>query len=325
MIIQESILNWLLESNPWTEYNTRIELLNQDMNSELVIKSYNNILKHPLVKKLVNELKDWPGVALKRHNDAKQLLHKLAFLTDIGLRNDNPIIADVIQRIFRQQEELGPFRILVNVPKHFGGSGEDELSWMLCDSPTIIYSLIKFGFEKDERVKKAISYLNGLIRKNGWPCAASEKFGKFKGPGRRDDPCPYANLLMIKVLSNTEKWKNSDELKNGVETLLSLWDQRKERKPYLFAMGTDFSKLKTPMIWYDLLHVTDVLTEIDWIRKDKRLIEILDILHSKADSNGFFTAESVWRAWKDWDFGQKNEPSSWITFQAYKILKKMEK
>ncbi|GAG38442.1 unnamed protein product, partial [marine sediment metagenome] len=30
---------------------------------------------------------------------------------------------------------------------------------------------------------------------------------------------------------------------------------------------------------------------------------MVKIIKKKMDMNGFFIAESVWRAWKDWDFG----------------------
>lgn len=48
------------------------------------------------------------------------------------------------------------------------------------------------------------------------------------------------------------------------------------------------------------------------------------IITTKMDINGFYTVESVWQAWKDWDFGQKKEPSMWITFLVYRILKRIE-
>ena len=76
------------------------------------------------------------------------------------------------------------------------------------------------------------------------------------------------------------------------------------------------------MVWYDILHVTDVLVQFAWLRKDRRLQEMAAILQSKADSEGRFTAESVWRDWKGWSFGQKREPSRWITLIAQRVLKR---
>jgi hypothetical protein len=93
-----------------------------------------------------------------------------------------------------------------------------------------------------------------------------------------------------------------------------------ERHPYMFYMGTDFRKLKAPFIWYDILHVLDVLSRFSSFRGDKRLLDMVKILAEKAEGEGKFTVESVWTAWKDWEFGQKKEPSRWLTLLAHRIL-----
>jgi hypothetical protein len=89
-------------------------------------------------------------------------------------------------------------------------------------------------------------------------------------------------------------------------------------------MGTRFKKLKAPLIWYDILHVVDVLSDLPWLNKDERLHEMVELIELKADEEGKYYAESVWRAWSEWSFGQKKEPSSWITFLVYRILKRIK-
>ncbi len=89
-------------------------------------------------------------------------------------------------------------------------------------------------------------------------------------------------------------------------------------------MGTDFRKLKAPFIWYDLLHVLEVLSQFPWLKADPRLGEMVELLKSKADGEGRFSLESVWTAWKDWEFGQKKSPSRWLTFLAWRIIQRME-
>jgi len=88
-------------------------------------------------------------------------------------------------------------------------------------------------------------------------------------------------------------------------------------------MGTDFRKIKAPFIWYDILHVLDVLSQFEWTRNDSRLIDMAEIMKSKANGEGKYTPESVWRAWKDWDFGQKKLPSRWLTFLVLNIFKRL--
>jgi hypothetical protein len=54
-------------------------------------------------------------------------------------------------------------------------------------------------------------------------------------------------------------------------------------------------------------------------RQDQRFVEMAKLLFLKADSDGKFQPESIWRAWSDWEFGQKKETSIWMTFNVYQI------
>ncbi len=92
----------------------------------------------------------------------------------------------------------------------------------------------------------------------------------------------------------------------------------------MFFMGTDFRKVKAPLVWYDLLHVLDVLSRFPWLADDARLLDMLAVLASKADDGGRLTPESVWMAWKDWEFGQKKVPSRWVTLLAWRIVRRLE-
>ncbi|MHA1417238.1 MAG: hypothetical protein ACTSRR_13425 [Candidatus Heimdallarchaeaceae archaeon] len=319
--MDEVIIEWLLNSNPWTTYNTRLHLIGNSSDFD-ISETKEQMLKHPRVIKIVQEVCNWPGPILKRHNDSSHLLHKLVFLADIGLDKSDEVISKCIaKKIFSYQSDTGPFQIKVNISPNYGGTGADQLVWMSCDYPLIIYSLAKFGYNDAPQVLKASSYLVSLVENNGWRCKVDPSLGKFRGPGRKTDPCPYATLISIKALSLISKYKNSSSVRLGVETLLSLWEQRKERRPYLFAMGSGFLKLKAPLIWYDILHLLSVLVKFDWVKKDERFIELFDIIKQKASPFGKYYAESVWREWKDWDFGQKKKPSSWITYLVYLIEK----
>ena len=210
----------------------------------------------------------------------------------------------------------------MNIPVHFGGSGQDEWAWALCDAPLVVYALVKFGLGRSRPSRQAAGHLAGLVRANGWPCAVSPELGKFRGPGRKDDPCPFANLAMLKVLAQIPEWRDSEAARLGAESLLAMWVERRERHPYMFFMGTDFSKLKAPLVWFDLLHVLDVLSRFPWLRGDGRLQDMAGVLQSRADSEGRFTPESIWTAWKDWEFGQKRLPSRWLTALAWGIIRR---
>lgn len=317
------LVDWLLEGEPWVSYRARVDLLHQPEDDPQVVAVRQAMVEHPHIQALLAELSEWPGPPLKRHNDASHLLHKLAFVADVGLHVGDPGIDGVVKRVLAHHSAQGPFQVVVNIPTHFGGSGEDEANWSLCDAPLLLYALVKFDLGDDARVQAAVEYLAGLIHENGWPCAGAPEMGKFHGPGRASDPCPYANLLMLKLLAELPEWRDSAAARAGAEAALTLWSQRKERRPYLFGMGTDFAKLKAPLIWYDILHVLDVLTRFPWLRDDPRLQEMAALVVAKADADNRFTPESIWMAWKGWDFGQKRAPSRWLTLLVVRILERL--
>jgi hypothetical protein len=316
-------IEWLLDGPPWVRYRTRRDLLEQSESDPAIVADRQAMLAHPQIQALLVELAGWPGPALHRHNDAGHLLHKLVFISDLGLIARDKGADAIIRNVLQRQSKEGAFEVMANISPRFGGSGQDQLAWMLCDAPSVLYSLVKLGLGDNPAVRAAAGHLAGLSTDNGWSCVASPESGNFRGPGRKTDPCPYATLISLKALAQFPAWRESQTCQNGVRALLTLWEQRRERRPFLFAMGTDFVKLKAPLIWYDILHVLEVLTQFPFLQKDQRFLEMVDIMRGRADSEGRFTAASVWKAWSDWEFGQKKTPSFWITLQAQRMLKRI--
>ena len=317
-------IDWLLEGEPWIAYRTRRDLLAQSENDPQVEAAREAMLADAQVRSLVAELSGWPGMVLASHKSAKQPFHKLAFLADLGLTAGDAGMDAIIARVLEHQSAEGPFQLPMNVPTHFGGTGQDTWAWALCDAPLIVYALARFGLSQEPAVQAAVEHLAGLVRDNGWPCAASKELGTFRGPGRKQDPCPFANLAMLKALSEIDALRDSPACHTGAETLLGLWSESRTQHPYIFYMGTDFRKLKVPFVWYDLAHVLDVLSRFSWLGQDARLLDMLGLLKSKADARGRYALESVWTAWKGWEFGQKREPSRWLTLLAWRIIGRIE-
>jgi len=282
------------------------------------------MLADPQVRGLVDGLADWPGAVVASHKSAGQPFHRLTFLADLGVRADDPGASAIVDAVRAHQSEEGPYQLPTNVPQRYGGSGVDTWAWALCDAPLLVYGLATMGLRDDPGVRRAIAHLVGLVRENGWPCVVSKELGSFRGPGAKADPCPFATLAMLKALSAFDDLRDSDASRTRAETLLGLWSASRERHPYLFYMGTDFRKLKAPFVWYDLLHVLDVLSRFSCLATDARLGDMIDTLKEKADDRGCFIAESVWTPWKTWEFGQKKEPSRWITLLAWRILGRVE-
>lgn len=318
----ENQIDWLLSSEePWTRYRTLVDLLGLPESDRDVKSAHQAMLDHPQILGLVEKAATWPGYPLKRHNDAKHPLYAISTLADFGLRMGDLGIGEIVSKVLDHKSPDGMLETQVLIPKAFGGSDKADWTWMLCDAPTLLYSMLAFGVDQTD-LEDAVRNLSGLATENGWRCTASPDLGKFKGPGRREDPCPIANVYVLKALSVADG--NPEEPSRiGTEMLLHHWQIRQEKKYFLFGMGTDFSKLKYPFVWYDILHVLDVLSRFPWVHSDPRCLEMVSVITNQADEEGLFTASSMYLAWKGWSFADKKNPSPWLTFLVLRILKRM--
>lgn len=309
---------------PWTSYAALTYIFGMHESDKEVITAKVRLLSHPLVLGLVDELSVWPGEVLASHKSAKQSFHKLSFLADIGIKADDLGMPAVIKRMKEHVSEEGFIQLPTCIPEHYGGTGKQEWAWAACDAPIILYAMAKMGLKDDPQVRKGVSSLLKLSRAGGWGCNVSKELGSFRGPGRKSDPCPYVNLIMLKLLSLYDDMNTGAEARTAVDCLLGLWENSLVSHPYIFYMGNDFRKLKAPFIWYDILHVVEALSYYKSAVTDARFKDMLSFVNSKSGPNGLFTPESVWIAWKGWDFGQTKSPSSWMSLIVARINKRVE-
>lgn len=319
------LVQWLLESDePWTWYRTLVDLLDRPEGDAEVQAARTKMVAHPQIRALVEQAATWPGYALKRHNDAQHPLYALSTLADFGVRAGDPGMEAAIEAVLAHQSDEGAFETLMFLYKRFAGLDGEHWVWMGCDAPTLAYSLLAFGLGDDARVQKGVAHLAGLVEDNGWRCKGTSVLGKFKGPGRREDPCPIANVYSLKALSLVPELVDSPATRAGTEALLWHWGPECERRVYLFGVGTKFRRLKYPFVWYDILHVADVLSRFPFVRQDPRFREMVDTITGQADGEGRYTAGSMYKAWKGWSFADKKTPSPWLTFLALRIQKRVE-
>ena len=321
---EPSVVEWLLQSTePWTRYRTLVDLLGRPQDDAEVRAARAAMVAHAQVQALAAEAAAWPGYAIRRHNDAGHPLHKLSTLADFGVQTGDPGVAAAVEAVLAHQSAEGALQSLINIPKAFGGDGRDHWAWVLCDAPLLIYALLAMGLGDDPRLARAVDHLAGLVEENGWRCVAAPELGRFRGPGRKTDPCPIANVYALKALAQAPGWLDSPAAHAGAEMLLRHWALRAEIKPYLFGAGTDYRRLKYPFIWYDILHVTDVLSRFPFTHGDVRLREMAAAIAAQADGQGRYTATSMYQAWMGWSFANKKDPSPWLTFLVLRVLKRL--
>lgn len=323
--MKPDLLPWLLASGePWTCYRALVDLAGRSEDDAEVRAARHAMLTHPQVKTLRESLITWGEQPLTRHNDASHPLYALSTLADFGVRVSDRGVKSRLRSILAHQAQEGAFLSPLKVSAAFGGDDETQWGWMACDAPTLLYSLVAMGLGQEARIRQAVHHIASLIDENGWHCTVSPAFGKFRGPGRKTDPCPVANVYALKALALLPDWRDSPATRQGTQMLLDHWQHQTETKYYLFGIGTDFRKLKYPFVWYDLLHVTEVLSHFPWVPADPRFKQMVKAVTDQADRDGRYIATSMYQSWKGWSFADKKAPSPWLTLAVYRILRRVE-
>ncbi len=316
------LMNELLDkSEEWLQYAIRLSIFNEKKEDLLELK--HKVLKDGKIKSYLVDITDYHSTLVSNHKNPVLPIYKLMFLLDIGLDCSVPEIQIAVNEIMKHKDNNGVYQSLTNIPKHFGGSGEDTFGWCLCDAPSLLLVLIKAGIDYEKHIKEGVDFLISLYNNKGFPCLVSSELGKFRGPGRKDDCCPYATLIMLDLILNIPEYKYEGIAQNLANEILSLWENSLVKHPYMFYMGTDFRKLKAPSIWYDIVSVVNVLNKCDSTKEDKRYLEMISIIQSKQGEDGFFTPESIYQKLKEWDFGQKKHSSPYLTYLCLKSLEQI--
>lgn len=309
-------------SEDWLKYAIRLNLLHEP--EDALTECRNRALADIRIQSCLSDVAHFNEKPVTNHKNPDLPIHKLMFLLDLGFDIDVPEIRAAVDEILSHKDGNGIYQSLTNIPKHFGGTGENVFSWCLCDAPVLLLSLQKAGMDYQEYIKPGVDYLISSVRDNGFPCAASPELGKFRGPGKKDDCCPYATLIMANLLSEIPEYRDSRAAISSVHALLDLWENSLEQHPYIFYMGTDFRKLKAPPCWYDIVSVAGVLSKFEFARSDPRFREMITMIKGKQDGDGYFTPESVYQVMKEWDFGQKKIPSPYLTYLCLRIFERIE-
>jgi hypothetical protein len=323
------LLDWFRQQPAYIEYRVRLDLFDESADSLTMKGLRQRVFEDPLVKKLCEELRQTPWPALNNHKSANHPLHGLEFLTELGIKADDDQMKPVVAFLTANQDPNGIYQIPMRISANYGGSDKETFAWALCDAPLLLCCLKTLGVE-EAILLPGFRSLIAFVQPFGFPCVVSPTL-KFRGPGKKSDPCLYANLLMLKMISGfydstrSPSPEISSVISQAAEAILKVWENSYELHPYLFYMGKDFRKLKTPSFWYDIVHVTDVLSRFPQLRSDPRLLEMRNCIALKSDSEGKYQNESVWLAWKEWEFGQKKIASAWLTYKVLKILKRFEK
>lgn len=312
----EELVEWLLAGEPWIVHYTLTDLLEKEQTDDQLAVMRVAIPNHPLIKKIFEGInkegywgrpKDihtwWP-----RKDTTFWLLPVLA---DFGFTVEDKRIARACEYVLSAQLQSGGFGW--DPPTKPGD----------CHSAILIESLAKVGFLGGSRLERDYEWLIKRQRLDGgfW----CKDTGQIGGPREKETSCAMATMFVLGALAQNPKLRNSEIALRGVDFLFGCCENRGKIKyaGHDSQIQTDWEKLKYPFTDYKILKFLDVLSRFECAKQRLQESEMVNLLLSKRDGKGRFTPESIIKVWSDFDFGQKQQPSRWITFLALRILKRI--
>ncbi len=319
---------YLLESNEiFTVYRTLTDLFDLSPDYKDVINIYQKVLKDPLVNNLLDNLSNWERDFVKAHNKADYLPNQLWLLLDWGVKiTDDKRMKQAIDKVLaHQDEDLGQFLAFIEAYDRKTKTKYPMWSSALCDHNLIVSVLLLAGLKDDERVKKGLHRMNELLKKTtqgwGWKCELWLYY-KRRGPGRVNDVCPMivADALRGYWILEEKDWPKN--LIDAGKTLLNCWINRSTDKPYIFGHGKNFRLPRAPFFWYNIGTILDATSHYPELVKTQAFKELIAVSLIEFPTDGRFIPKSIYMYFKNYSFGQKREPSPWMTLFLSRIYKR---
>ena len=318
--------NWLLEDdNPSVRYFTLVDLLEKFKEDPEVLKAKAEIMQKGVVPKILARQKEggyWEEAEKFYTAKYKGTVWQILILAELAAEGKDSRIKKACEFLLEnsQDRESHGFSIWASA-KTGGGRSSGVIP---CLTGNLVYSLIKLGYLKDDRVQNSINWIttykrfdDGINeRPKGGP------FDRFVMCWGKHS-CHMGVVKTVKALAEIPVTQRNKEVTNtieeGVEYLL---------KHHIYKRSHDLSRVSKPgwlrlgfplMYQDDILEILGILTQLGY--HDKRMQEAIDRLILKQDNQGKWKLESTFNGRFQTNIEQKGKPSKWITLNALKVLK----
>lgn len=277
------------------------------------------VLADPGTERLIASMIRWDQpVRLGSHDKPAFVPNTLRLLDDMGVTAaDDERIAAQLTCMLEHQADDGRFLALTA-----GHTPEPVWAAVPCDSHAILESLARAaGLGADPRVRRAFERMRQDVVDTslgtGFHCVPDPQI-RFRGPGRKADPCPQVALEAIRAWSYLPPAERPAELEEVARTALRIWQQRDTAQPYMFGHGRQFKRGKWPQTWYSAYAVLDALGRVPEVWSGpgaqpedcRSMAEIAAVVQAyMSDEDGRVTPRSVHAGFADYSFGQKKRPS----------------
>lgn len=305
--MNKEIIDWLLEGPAWLRYAVDRQLLDKEADVRPVLEDKSIQI---IIQRLKDDKIGIPGLKTGKvtWDTTGNAYWDLFFLSDIGLTADLMGVEHEIEDFFKLQLPDGTFVTEDHhAPNYF------------CVSGIFLSAVARVGYKDHPSIRKYVQYILDTQKPDGWHCGDDHTSGgKYQGV----ESCPMDNLNILQLLGLCDEYQNDPRFDGAIDLLLEHWRRRDEKwRLSDFGIGKRYKTIEYPAMKYGILRVLDAVSLFPHSFKSDAFEDMLDFVQQKS-SEGRYTADAIPSAYPEFDFGQKEEPSRWITFVVNRIEKR---
>jgi len=341
-ILEESTLKWLLEEvNPSVRYFALRDILEKREDDQEVISAKETIFNSELVTKILtkqNSDGSWEKTSDPYLPKYKASYWQIMLLGQLGLDKADIRVEKACEYIFKFQQKEGSF--ISQTPETLVKEYESRVKkgrklpprdeWvssttfeqqLSCLTGNMVAALIRLGYQHDNRVKKALTWLIQIQnRDGGWLCPYWRAHVKDKHGCLHGTICALEAFSEVKQDNQTEQIEVAVE--KGAEFLLMHRLFKADHHGYK-TINPAWLLLGFPWFYgYNILRGLDVLTKLGYVN-DGRLEDAVKLLLQKGQNNGAWILENTPAGRMYTNVEKKGKPSKWITLIALRVLKRL--
>ena len=295
--LNPGILDWLLdENNPSVRYFTLVDLLDRLGSDPDVTRARQDIMQGKVVSEILSRQENgghWEAPERFYTAKYKGTVWQLIILAELGADSENEQIRKACEFILdnSQERESGGFSF------RYGKKGGGTRSTVIpCLTGNMLWSLIRFGYLDDPRVRRGIDWITTYQRFDDGVKTAPEGWTYDKWEmcwGKHS--CFMGVVKTLKALSEIPAGERSEAVRNtidqGVEFLL-LHNIHKRSHALDRVSKPGWLRFGFPLMYQtDMLEILGILTELGY--RDNRMEEAMDLVASKQNGNGRWKLDST--------------------------------
>lgn len=325
-LLRADPIEWLLEEeNPSVRFFALTDILDRPRSDSEVIRAKQKIMKSGVVPKILSEQTEdgyWEGAEdFYLRTKYRGTVWQMIILAELGADGNDQRIQKTCEFVITMSQDRASGGFAYRGTEKGGGFPSAVIP---CLTGNMIWSLIRFGYLDDPRVRKGIDWIAHYTRyDDGVDC-------KPKGwPFEKREPCWGKHTCFLTIVKALKAFVEVPAARRS-QKIQRVIDQGAEflLKHHLFRRSHNLDslakpkwiKLGFPSMWdTDILEMLNILTKLGFW--ERRMEEALDLVLSKQDGHGRWILENTYNGRFRVNIEQKDKPSKWVTLNALRAIK----